>query len=400
MKSLENSSMHRTLLLGIGLALAGWLSIQSALAVNVQGLYAAEVPLVDASEAGRQDAQLRGLQAVLVKVTGQRDIDVLQVLALHDGGVGELAVRSQVRDTQPGSVGRLWLQFDQPRVDSLLRQSSIPVWAAERSTTALFVAVQAATGRRVLSASDDSVLTRRINAVAAERGLPIILPLMDLRDQRDLNADDVLAGVIARMEVVSSRYRGESFAYASLNERTDAWDAAWTLVSADGKRSWEQRGRAEQLLEALVHSVADALASSAVPAAEQAGSSSQRSSATAPVAAIGAAAPRAGVQGASAAGQTRGTPGGRGAGNVAPALASPAGLGITVAGVRSAAAYGTLMAYLRSIETIQRVAVLDVQGDVVALDIYSAGSEDAVRQLLNSGYTLTAIDGVSRYELR
>jgi uncharacterized protein len=395
MKSLENSSMNRTLLLGIGLALAGWLSIQSALAVNVQGLYAAEVPLVDASEAGRQDAQLRGLQAVLIKVTGERDIDVLQVLALHDGGVGELVVGSQVRDTQPGSVGRLWLQFDQPRVDSLLRQSSIPVWAAERSTTALFIAVQAATGRRVLSASDDSVLTGRINAVAAARGLPIILPLMDLRDQRDLNADDVLAGVIARMEVVSRRYRGESFAYASLNERTDAWDSAWTLVSAAGKRSWEQRGRAEQLLEALVNSVADALASSAVPSAEQAASPSQRTSATAPAT---AAAPTAVLQRESAAGQPLGSPGSRGAGNVA--LASAAGLGITVAGVRSAAAYGTLMAYLRSIETIQRVAVLDVQGDVVALDIYPAGSEDAVRQLLNSGYTLTAIDGVSRYELR
>ena len=87
-------------------------------------------------------------------------------------------------------------------------------------------------------------------------------------------------------------------------------------------------------------------------------------------------------------------------GQAAPALTAASGLGITVQGVRSAGDYGALMAYLRGIEVISQVAVLDVQGDVVALDIRPVGSQQAVLQAINGGYTLAPIDGARRYALR
>ena len=415
------------LLVGLALTLmalqVSWLSVQPAHAVTVQGLYAAQVPLSDRSEAARQDAVLRALQAVLVKVTGRRTVDVLEVLALHDGSVDQLATQADWRDAQGNAAERYWVEFDPLKVNDLLSQSSMPVWGSARSTTALFIVVQGATGRRILSASDDTSLTSRINAVAAQRGIPIILPLMDLRDQRDLNASDVMAGSIDRMEVVSGRYRGEALAYATLSERTDAWDAAWTFVARNDKRSWQQRGRAQQLAEALVHSVADELAARAeagggtAPAAAQ---PAPQGLAAAPQAgnqlstSTGGAKPRA-VTGTGAALTAPAAPrmvmprAGAGAnlaparslgGQAAPALNAASGLGITVQGVRSAGDYGALMAYLRGIDVISQVAVLDVQGDVVALDIRPVGSQQAVLQAINGGYTLVPIDGARRYALR
>lgn len=415
------------LLVGLALTLmavqVSWLSVQPAHAVTVQGLYAAQVPVSGRSEAARQDAVLRALQAVLVKVTGRRTVDVLEVLALHDGSVDQLATQADWRDAQGNAAERYWVEFDQLKVNDLLSQSSMPVWGSARSTTALFVVVQGATGRRILSASDDTSLTSRINAVAAQRGIPIILPLMDLRDQRDLNASDVMAGGIDRMEVVSGRYRGEALAYATLSERTDAWDAAWTFVARNDKRSWQQRGRAQQLAEALVHSVADELAARAeagggtAPAAAQ---PAPQGLAAAPQAGnqlstpTGGAKPRA-VTGTGAALAAPAAPrqvmprAGAGAnlaparslgGQAAPALTAASGLGITVQGVRSAGDYGALMAYLRGIKVISQVAVLDVQRDVVALDIRPVGSQQAVLQAINGGYTLAPIDGARRYALR
>ena len=87
-------------------------------------------------------------------------------------------------------------------------------------------------------------------------------------------------------------------------------------------------------------------------------------------------------------------------GQVVPALSTPSGLGIIVEGVRSARDYGALLAYLRGIDVIQQVGVLDVQGDVVSLDIRPAGSEQAVIQAINGGYTLTPVDGARRYAFR
>ena len=391
-----------------------WLGLMSfgcfGYAATVVGLYEAEVGMAGADEQARGDAELLALEAVLIKLTGSRNVDVSTALDLHDGPLRDLIEQFQARGGNGDEPRRLWARFDEGRLGSLLARSQILLWGRTRPLTAVMLAVNDGRSKRMLAAGESSGYAATLNRAASSRGIPMVLPLMDLQDARQLRPDSLLAGDDAGTRTTAARYRGEALVYGTLAATSSGWQLDWTLQIGDEKRNRSKKGAPNALLELLANSVADAIAArfmaplsitevSPVPASIQranvsGGVTTNASGDVSPTAAqierpaFAAAATNAPI---------------RGSGSAPAPLQGLGGDGVLVEilGVRSVYDYGKVLDYLRALDFVEQVHVNGVQGDTLSLSVRARGGAIALRQTLDIGHTLRAVPGDARaFQLR
>lgn len=171
-------------------------------AVEVADLYAAAIAVPDRDEETRLAAFRDALAAVMVKVSGNRRIagepaafEVLEQAPLF------------VQQYRYTDEDELWAGFDGAALERVMRGAGLPVWGRDRPGVLLWLAVDWGGGSRgVVSAADDNELRRAIEAVAASRGLPLVLPLFDSTDREQMTFSDLWGGFTDKIDAASARY--------------------------------------------------------------------------------------------------------------------------------------------------------------------------------------------------
>lgn len=193
-----------------------WPGLQAA---EVQGLYQASVPVQSReNERERQQAFAEALRQVVVKLSGRTDAlehpDIRRALAAAQSYVDTWAYRSipataadPAQAAAPGIV--LDVEFFESELQALLDAAGIALWPRNRPETLLWIVEQDASGRRSLLGTD-SPLVARLQALAAERAMPLISPVLDLQDRLALRADILWELDPAAIQGASSRYGTES----------------------------------------------------------------------------------------------------------------------------------------------------------------------------------------------
>lgn len=206
-----------------------------ALAVEVDGVDVAAVPVEERGPVARDEAFAMGLQEVLVKLTGNREAAAaamqLEAFARPAGLVQQFSYATRPRlDDEGRTISQLYLdlRFDAAAIDRLLRGSGLPRWGRQRPATLLWIAVEEGTDRRLLAAGDGSELIETLRRVGSERGIPLRLPLMDLEDQRSLEVAEVWAGFEEPVLAASQRYAADETVIARVQElQPDVWISRW-----------------------------------------------------------------------------------------------------------------------------------------------------------------------------
>jgi uncharacterized protein len=229
-----------------------------ARAVQVQGVYRAEVPVATQEQAKLEQAFKAALETVLVRATGSRgmlnDPAVENLIASAPRYVQQFAYR----DTEPMT---LWVQFDGAALHGALTEANLPVWGDERPGVLLWLAVQHQ-GDRYLIAEDSGKEARRIiQGVAAQRGVPILLPLLDIEDRMQVVVADVLAGFNDAVIEASVRYGADAVVIARvIGLRRNLWRAHWQLELGRQSLDWKTKGVSlAQVITEGIHALADAL---------------------------------------------------------------------------------------------------------------------------------------------
>ena len=103
--------------------------------------------------------------------------------------------------------------------------------------------------------------------VARERGIPLLFPMLDLQDRKNLTGADLQQGAADRILAASRRYAPDLA--LSVRVRTpaaDAWRADWVLLQGAESAEWTTREQtAEAALAAGLNQAADRLAQRSVP---------------------------------------------------------------------------------------------------------------------------------------
>ena len=249
-------------------------------AVTLENLYQAEVLTDSQSDAQRRIDASEGLSQVLKRVSGRSDIlqNPTIVAALKtpeqyysefsyarvDAAKDELAAESEVvPDPQSTAPPRLVMRirFASSLIAKVLRAADLPVWGSNRPSVLSWMAIDDKSGRQVLGEANRSVFSKTLNQAAQARGVPLLLPLWDLEDNRGVSSSEIWGRFLGRIEAASKRYSPDKIlVFRAESEFSNQWRGDWSLGEGGQWRSGTVYGESQaQLATALVGVLASVL---------------------------------------------------------------------------------------------------------------------------------------------
>lgn len=265
-------------ILAIGIVLS--LLSTTTFAVEVKSLYAATEPVASQSSADLTQAVKKALMQVFIKVSGNPQVSEIPVLqAKLNEAQSVLQQYNYLQMQLPDGTTTLALRakFDPQAIKQWLTQANQAIWGVNRplvliwlavpniqaSTVATTPATQTSTNTVNLIANDsNSVAQKLLEQDADNRGLPIMFPILDLRDLSDLSVNDIIQGNTSKVITASKRYGSDAVLVGSVSKNSNQqWQATWTLINNNQQTSWSVTGTdLNQVLQQGVNNVTNSLA--------------------------------------------------------------------------------------------------------------------------------------------
>lgn len=198
--------------------IVAFLSSKTLEAVEVKGLYQASIAINSQNSSDRASALKKALAAVMLKVGGQKSVldnDVIQKsLSNYRLYLSQYRYQHktlQVADKQ-GNKKQLFLlaSFNEEKINQLFQEADLPLWGSLRPQVLLWLVDEQGLTRGIMSNSSASNLPFMVNEFSAQRGLPIMMPLMDLTDANQIKLSDVWGRFQQPIKEASRRYLAEA----------------------------------------------------------------------------------------------------------------------------------------------------------------------------------------------
>jgi hypothetical protein len=202
-------------------------------ALDVNDLYQASVHVDSQGREERKDALKQAMQAVMLKVGGQ--------LSVLDNGVLKKALKTAntfitqyhyQEINQPAKLQNellteklvkrptkkqlsLVVSFNEDKINKLFYQANLPIWGSLRPQILLWLIDEQGVQRRIISNSRitdtaDIDFSSLANRFSEQRGLPILMPLMDFDDVTQITVSDLWGRFEQPIRSASARYLPEA----------------------------------------------------------------------------------------------------------------------------------------------------------------------------------------------
>ena len=210
-------------------------------------LYEAEVGWSGGDAADRVGAFRQALRQVLVKITGLRRLaESAEFEPLVENAQG-LVQQYQLRTVTVGSgeaavhEPRLWARFDEAAVDRLVREAELPAWSRTRPSVLVWVGVEREGTPQMAGSEGTEDIVEILRRGAAWRGVPLMLPLLDLEDQTRVGPPELQAGAEEQVRAASERYQPGGILIGWI-EHGVVWEARWSLLLPGSAQRWRTEG--------------------------------------------------------------------------------------------------------------------------------------------------------------
>ncbi|WP_440904123.1 DUF2066 domain-containing protein [Catenovulum sp. SX2] len=251
----------------------------SVFAIEVNGLYLGKIAVDGQSYQDRSKAYDEALAQVLIRVTGnQAVLSQPNIRRALKQPTEYLIQYSFVEEEQ-----QLYLQanFNEKLINQLVKDAGINLWGARRPLTLWWIALEEDGTRRIVADSDKQV-TQAIKQQTKLRGVPSLMPIMDIEDQMNVSITDVWGRFAQALEAANERYQPEASVIARVYRQstqaksvlTQDWIVQITLV--DNLRKFNAEfivAELEQVWPTMVNWVSDTLAQQYAIKAQQYSSS-------------------------------------------------------------------------------------------------------------------------------
>ena len=232
------------------------------LAADVTGLYDTTVIAKGQAKSDRNMAIKRALSVVLSRLIAPIDMQsspgVKSMLNNAARYVRQYSYQS-IEEDASGEDDRRYLKvtFDEIALREALRSSKIKAWYEARPEILLWFAVEQGKSRRFFSPDIMPVFNRALRNASRNKGLPVLLPLIDISDQQNLTFNDVWMGFDEPIQHASARYGVDVVLVGrALRKAKRSWDVVWKLYQAGDIKQW--RGRYPNKQELMHAGIASA----------------------------------------------------------------------------------------------------------------------------------------------
>lgn len=238
---------------------------------------------------------------------------------------------------------RLLVRFDMEALTRALVERGVAVWDPGRPPVLTWLAYETDQGRGLVAEGDDPTgVGAALQEAAAEIGLSVMFPLLDLQDQARVGYADVAGGFTATVAEASRRYGTPLVLVGRVRALADGtWRGRWNLLAEGLGGAWTSSGgdRGEVLREAMAALASQLRADYAV----------------------------------------------------LPDLSAEAGLRLQVAGVTGLQGYADLESYLEGLTGVAGLTLETVDGDVVGFRLRLSQPRDRVLRELRRGLRLVPV---------
>jgi len=208
-------------------------------AVEVKGLYDAQVLVGSQQRVERRAASQDALAEIIVRVTGQsvalQNPQIQAMLLEPEQFVNSFSYHSSSQvdyDEENNPIARLqlMLSFDGAAIKGRLKQQQMPIWGENRPQVLVWWATEQQGQRSLVNFERSPVIANQILENGARRGLPLDFPLLDIQDVVTVEVRDVWGFFKEPILEASQRYGAEAVLMGrnwQLSE--NQWRGTWIL---------------------------------------------------------------------------------------------------------------------------------------------------------------------------
>lgn len=246
------------------LALLSCLSICfQANAVEVRDLYLVKLPVAQQGRTVLWNASLKGFKEVLVRKSGSSEIlsspEVQRAYRKVTSYLQRFEYASQEDNSEfPYEIA---LYFEPRLIDNLIQEAKMPLWGSNRPLTIIWLAVEENFERKiVLESEEEQSLYPILKENAVRRGLPIIMPLMDLEDELAVSISDIWGRFPSTIKQASLRYPSDVVMYGRINQVGETWQGKFGYINQDQEVAFDALGESQQeVIANMMDTLADRL---------------------------------------------------------------------------------------------------------------------------------------------
>ena len=234
-------------------------------AAEVTDLYQAQAPVASQSEEDRQRLAPELLKQVVIKVVGDRhavgQADISALVTDAERYIDQFYYQ-QIPNPDSDAAEQqlaLTLEFNVEGINNALQRIGLPVWDKIRPETLFWVAIEYAGKQQLIGEGDEDSLLFYIEQAAKKRGIPLLLPLMDLEDQTQLTFNDVATGNNTAVKQASERYGSSVIVSARLRGNEESVEITWQALLGEEVERWSSQGDVKTAIQNGVDEFADRL---------------------------------------------------------------------------------------------------------------------------------------------
>ncbi len=228
-----------------------------AMAAAADELYRAQAIVTGQGEANRIIGFASCLEDVLIKVSGAQQLAGDRRLAAYKSNAKGLVRAFSYHDQMSGTPTRdeqgtrdrpydLIVDFDETKIDDLLRALRLKPWLSHRPVVAVFVEMQQDPRKYIVTAdADQSALQREsLRAAAARRGMTIVLPGAAALAESGITGAEFGTMTSSKVGSVAARQGGEVVLIGRLVwvDRELGWATQWRMDWQHRTHRWRVRG--------------------------------------------------------------------------------------------------------------------------------------------------------------
>lgn len=189
-----------------------------SVAIEVTDLYVAKIKVSSQTSKERGQALKAALSSVFLKVGGQQQVltqpEVKSALRSYNQYL------SKYHYEKKSDQNYLVATFDEIKINQLFISANIPLWGSLRPQVLFWVVDENGLTRQIVSGSSSSNIQQLLLEFSQQRGLPILMPLMDLTDASVISISDVWGRFSAPIIKASQRYLAETIIALRISNRS------------------------------------------------------------------------------------------------------------------------------------------------------------------------------------
>lgn len=199
--------VFRYLLILFAFALAG----SPLHAEPVDWLYDVQVPVSERTHIAAEQALPRCIEVLLMRLTGLANIPrvpEIQAAFLNLNTFVKQYEFTKIPVNSPlGSGDALVARFNSSLVRELIKEARFPVWPADRPTVLIWLSIHETFDSELVR--DGTPVALKLRERALERGIELVLPIMDLQESATITSSSVVGRFWSDLANASVRYQAD-----------------------------------------------------------------------------------------------------------------------------------------------------------------------------------------------